>query len=104
MTINKASVALTMSYAGIDSYISPRWLTGTNNTHTLFVMVDKLSNPPKQIAEELLSTEKCSQMNLIAWQQTVIYYQTDHQHHTVKQWNYANLYEGLDTIQHNWPK
>ena len=29
-----------------------------NNTRTLFVMVDKLTNPIKQIASELMSTEK----------------------------------------------
>ena len=32
-----------------------------NNTRTLFAMVDKLTNPPKQIAPELLSTEKCNE-------------------------------------------
>ncbi|KAK0139813.1 hypothetical protein N1851_023256 [Merluccius polli] len=32
-----------------------------NNTHTLFAMVDKLTNPPKQIAPELLSTVKCNE-------------------------------------------
>ena len=32
-----------------------------NNTHTLFATVDKLTNPPKQIAPELLSTEKCNE-------------------------------------------
>ncbi|KAK0146595.1 hypothetical protein N1851_014101 [Merluccius polli] len=32
-----------------------------NNTRTLFAMVDKLTNPPKQIAPELLSTAKCNE-------------------------------------------
>ena len=32
-----------------------------NNTRTLFAMVDKLTNLPKQIAPELLSTAKCNE-------------------------------------------
>ena len=32
-----------------------------NNTCALFAMVDKLTTPPKEIASELFSTEKCNE-------------------------------------------
>ena len=32
-----------------------------NNTRALFAMVDKLTTPPKEIASELFSTEKCNE-------------------------------------------
>lgn len=56
---NKAFVILTMCYSEQDSNaVSEIIGKNINSTRTLFAMIDKLTNPPNQIAPELLSTDK----------------------------------------------